>query len=256
MRTVWTESTVVSALTQVFVPPAHVILSQVRNGTGFSRKRERYADALVASVYPSRGLWLAGIEVKVSRSDWLRELKDPEKSADIQQYCKYWWIAAPSAVVAISELPETWGFIECSMRGEKRHVEILREAPALEHKQPDTSFVCSVLRAAVKAQNTMTPNDCIEQKVQERLSEAVKYENGRLVRECERLRKMVQAFEEASGVSLESEWQAGRIGDVVRRVLAGDEAARRQSGLLNGLRNIALRTVQDIDRLRGEEPNP
>jgi hypothetical protein len=73
----------------------HILLREVRNGTGFKRS-ERYADGLLVSLWPSRGVFFAGIEVKVSRSDWLSELKNAAKSADIQKWCKFWWlITAP-----------------------------------------------------------------------------------------------------------------------------------------------------------------
>lgn len=59
---------------------------QVSNGTGW-HGRKRFADALVLSCWPSRGINLSGIEVKVSRSDWRRELDIPEKAEAIAKWC-------------------------------------------------------------------------------------------------------------------------------------------------------------------------
>jgi hypothetical protein len=53
-----------ASLKAVFPHPAHTLLSNVRNGTGFSRS-PRTADAIVVSTFPSRGLWLAGVETKL-----------------------------------------------------------------------------------------------------------------------------------------------------------------------------------------------
>lgn len=136
-----------AALRDHFKGGAHVILEQVRNQTG-SGRTERYADALVASVWPSRGLWFAGIEIKVDRADWIRELQDPEKSAAIQQYCHYWWIAAAEGIVQPDELPETWGLFE--LHGKK--LKLTKQAPRLKPKALAAKFVCSVLRNAAKAQ--------------------------------------------------------------------------------------------------------
>lgn len=76
----WTERLVFERLAKVFPPPAFVLLPQVRNGTGFSRRRTRTADAIAASVWPSRGLYLVGVEIKVCVHDWRRELADAAKS--------------------------------------------------------------------------------------------------------------------------------------------------------------------------------
>src|SRR5262245_2299599 len=104
-----TSKSVLDAIAEAprFAPPACVMLREVRNGTGYA-KQVRTADAVVVSVWPSRGVWLGGIEVKVSRSDWLRELKDPTKAAEIQKYCNYWWLASPEGVCEPGELPENW----------------------------------------------------------------------------------------------------------------------------------------------------
>ena len=45
-------------------------------------------------VWPSRGLYLHGFEIKVHRNDWLRELKNPAKAEEIAGYCHFWWVVA------------------------------------------------------------------------------------------------------------------------------------------------------------------
>ena len=82
----WTEGRVFGLLKGPFPDGAFLRLPQVRNGTGFQRST-RTADALIVSCWPSRGLWFAGVEIKVSLSDWKRELCKPEKSASIQKWC-------------------------------------------------------------------------------------------------------------------------------------------------------------------------
>lgn len=47
----------------------------------------RRADALVLNLWRSQGLDLQGFEVKASRSDWLREKKDPSKAEALSKYC-------------------------------------------------------------------------------------------------------------------------------------------------------------------------
>jgi hypothetical protein len=122
-------------------PGSHAWLANVRNSTGYTR-RETYADAICVSCWPSRGIWIAGIEIKVHRSDWLRELKKPAKAEGIFNQVDYWWVAAPAGIVKVEELPKPWGLIECTGKGTKNIV----QAPVLEHEPFDVSFLASVLR--------------------------------------------------------------------------------------------------------------
>lgn len=124
--------------------PAHVWLCEVRNQTGYSRS-DRRADALVISAWPSRGIWMAGIEVKVSRSDWKHELDQPKKSHEIQRFCDFWYIAAAEGVVDPAEVPTTWGFYEVAATG-KRPVTLVKPAPKLTPEPLTATFVASVLR--------------------------------------------------------------------------------------------------------------
>lgn len=112
---------VLALLQKKFGPPEHCFLSEVRNSTGHART-PRTADALAFSLWPSRGLELHGFEIKVSRGDWLRELKNPAKADAIATYCDRWWIVAGDDKVVVSpeeELPKTWGLLVASDKGLK-----------------------------------------------------------------------------------------------------------------------------------------
>ena len=91
-----------------FSPPAYITLEEVRDATGFDGHRT--ADAIAVSLYRSRGKAIWGFEMKVSRSDWLHELKQPEKAESIMRYCDYWALVVPNKdIVKPGELPATWG---------------------------------------------------------------------------------------------------------------------------------------------------
>lgn len=130
-----------------FRTPAFQWLYEVRNRTGYGAQ-DRYADALVVSVWPSRGVFFAGIEVKISRADWKRELDDPEKSDEIQRFCDYWYIAAPDGVVLPGELPERWG--QYVIDGKK--ATLIKDAPQLTPEPLSKVFVASVLRNCAQGQ--------------------------------------------------------------------------------------------------------
>jgi len=77
---------------------------------------KRIADFIAADKWPGipYGTKLAfhGHEVKVSRSDWLTELRDPEKAEAFRPHMHYWWLVVPNAdIVKPGELPEGWGLM-------------------------------------------------------------------------------------------------------------------------------------------------
>lgn len=69
-------------------------------------------DFLSVACWPSLKYVVHGHEVKVSRSDWLRELKNPAKSLRNMPMCDMWWLVAPKGVAKEEELPPRWGFLE------------------------------------------------------------------------------------------------------------------------------------------------
>lgn len=221
----WTEARVFELLKGPFPDGAFVRIPGVRNGTGWQR-RTTTADALIVSCWPSRGLWFAGVEIKVSRGDWKRELAKPDKSAEIQKWCNYWYVAAPAGVVPLGELPPTWGLIECSGRGCK----IVKAAPKLEPKPADTAFVCSVLRRIAES---MVPRSEVNALVAEKIEQHRDHRNY----ELERKQEKFEAFEKAMGISLESTWEYGNIAAAVELVKKCKSTGLKS--LVNYMRNEA-----------------
>lgn len=151
-----------SALRKRYAAPEYAWFEEMRNGTGFSRKQDRTADAMAFGTWPSRGLLLHGFEVKVSRSDWLREKKQPEKSVELQRFCDHWWlVTTEGCVLDASEVPVTWGWLEWN--GKKLVTK--REAPLLEAQPLDRPMLASILRRAA---------DLEALKVEERANELAK----------------------------------------------------------------------------------
>lgn len=86
-----------------------------------------------------------GHEVKVSRSDWLTELRDLEKSERIKRFCNFWWLVVSDAsIVKDGELPEGWGLLVKS--GNKLRAKV--KAPALVPEPLTLDFVAGLTAAA------------------------------------------------------------------------------------------------------------
>jgi hypothetical protein len=90
--------------------PRYAVAEHVRSHAGAYARRT--ADFVAMDLWASRGMNLHGHEVKVSRSDWLAELKHPEKAGEFIPYMNCWWVVvADSAIVRPGELPDDWGLL-------------------------------------------------------------------------------------------------------------------------------------------------
>lgn len=106
---------------------AYVVLPQVANGTG--HEAGRWLDAVVVSLWPSRGLWLHGYEIKCSRGDWLRELKQGEKADAFHKHLDFFSILTVGPVIEAGELPESWGHVEANFV--KKKLVVVKDAPRI-----------------------------------------------------------------------------------------------------------------------------
>ena len=191
------------------------VFREVRNATGFVKKVERYADMLAVSVWPSRGIYLEGVEIKVSRSDWLKELRNPQKADAFFDYCRHWFIAAPKGVVEKSEVPATWGFIELTT---KRHRVVKQPEENSNPKPLDLLLFASLIRHLKKTCGYS------EKDVQDRVREVTKeaqeaiIEAGNSLHAARRLKKLereVAEFEKQTGISIRATWDHGNVRKLV-----------------------------------------
>jgi len=221
-----------------FCKPAWAFLPQVRNGTGYLRTT-RTADALAMSLYPSRGLDLHGFEIKVNRTDWLNELKNPDKAEEIAQFVDFWWIVSTKDVVKVEELPLNWGL----MTPFGSTVKIVKQAKLLKSIPIDRLLLAAILR---KAQEIIVPEAQFKIHYNEGKKEGEKIarENFNYERKRhEELQKTIRDFEKTSGVHINS-WHAEDIGSAVRMVLNEEHLLIKPS--LKHLLESAEEIVKDI----------
>lgn len=109
----------------------------------------KVADFVAADKYPGApygtALALHGHEVKVSRSDWLTELRMPAKADAVKRYMHHWWLVVPDAdIVKPGELPDDWGLLVKS--GDKLRAKVT--APRLSPESIPLDFTISLMAAA------------------------------------------------------------------------------------------------------------
>lgn len=118
-----------------------VTFAEVADGTGMNASRR--ADAVCMNIWPSKGYAIHGFEIKVSRADFLHEMKDITKAEAVGQYCDFWWLVAAPGIASIEELPASWGLMECHRNGLK----IKKQAPKRENPADiSRRFMASLLR--------------------------------------------------------------------------------------------------------------
>lgn len=234
----------IDQLARRYTAPAYCFLRNVADATGFGRTRA--ADGLAMGLWPSRGLELHGFEVKVNRSDWRRELKDPAKADAIAVYCDRWWIVALPDIVKPEELPPTWGLMISHPKGRLR---IAREAPQMTPRPIDRDFLAAIMR---RIGEQKMPEALVARARAEGRQEAEKesHEHINTIREraredFEKLRAQVSTFEVASGISINEYTDSHKIGEAVRVVLAGGGEQHRKE--LGHLRDRCTRILEGLN---------
>lgn len=236
----------------------HAFLSHVRNAAGFDARRT--FDAVAVNLWPSRGLTIEVYEIKVSRSDWQRELKKPDKAEDACRIADRFTIVAPAGCVHDGELPPTWGLIEVTGDGGTKPWKLRAKTTApLLHADPTASkpvprgLLVGMLRScpgAVPGGKVLGP---AEKALRDARNEG--YEQGRRAAEAEAqreadrraeirrgevddLRRLKEALEEAGAERHEASlWQLARSAPAILAALRSEEAVSRLESVRRTLRH-------------------
>ena len=90
------------------------------------------------------------IEVKIDRSDFTSELRNPQKQRWALMYSNWFYYCAPVGLIKPNELPPYAGLLEF----ENGKIDIRIRAPFREAEPPRWAFVASLLNAAFRARQT------------------------------------------------------------------------------------------------------
>jgi hypothetical protein len=133
--------------------PRYVLAPEVRNQAGHAwyngGPRLRTCDLMVMDTWQSGPVRLIGHEIKVTRSDWQREMEDPDKAAAFIPHVAEWWlVVADRSIVRDGELPEGWGLM--APAGQTLHAVV---QPRRAEPQPavDVGLVAALLRSMERA---------------------------------------------------------------------------------------------------------
>ena len=223
---------IVDALRKRYSGRGWAFLPQVRATLG--NHACRTADAIAMSLYESRGLELHGFEIKASRNDWLRELKDPAKAEGVSQFCHRWWLVVGDAtIVRVDELPATWGLLVPRGLGL-----VVKVHPSKLSPEPlDYHFLSAILRRF--SEERPAPERKIAD-YKRGVAEGLSQGKAKLAAEADRhqqLQRAFEAFEEVSGVKIET-WRAERQGKALKLLLDVPRLRRLRSDTEHAARII------------------
>jgi len=202
----------------------YVFLFDVPDVVGI--KQRRRCDGIAIGMWGSTGRLIHGFEVKISRSDWLRELKDVSKADPFIERCDRWWLVTGSASVAkLEEIPAAWGWMSATKTGLRvqRPPQILPQ----DERRMERLWAFALIRRAAERGSSGSPEfQARLTKEREHLERRAKTDLEIAIRNVspafDRLRKQVDEFEKHSGMKLD-DWRLGNVGKLARRLFAISE---------------------------------
>ncbi len=171
-------------------------------------RKTNYCDAMAISNWPSRGNHLIGFEVKASRSDWLRELKKPEKAEAFYRYCTNWIIAAVPGVVKKDELPPGWGLMELSADDKLRTVVPPTKNPNVVPMSPLLSMRIMRRLASGRDDDVVRCADRYITKLRQNFDEAVKAACSFKLDDAKKVIAMAEKIQKECGINLIYEFES------------------------------------------------
>lgn len=136
--------------------PRYVTAEHVRNDAGF--RAMRTADLIALDLWPAQGNELIGHEVKVSRADWLTELRDPTKAEAFKRHMDRWFLVAPAGVAQPEELPDGWGLMLVDDAGRTK---VKVRAPKLTPEPMPRGMLAAFTRATAKTAARLTRREFV-----------------------------------------------------------------------------------------------
>lgn len=239
-----TSADIRAALKVRFPAQSHALLFEVAPTTGGGT---RYADAVAVGLWASHGHAIEGVEVKVSRADFLNEMKQPEKSQPVFQYCNRWWLACPKDMVKPEELPPTWGMLE--LCGDTLRQKV--KAPKLTPVPVNIGFLAALIRRHAGLDDDMAEQAMrgrlrsYETEIKERLERDARHTYQQRVKAAEEGMAILAKVKEQTGIDLASyEYRNDGFMEAVKLAV---ELGGNYSGIADLQRSIE-RTLKCIEQ--------
>jgi len=121
-----------------------LLLPNLRIGTGFGKDGEGWIDLWVIHPHPSK-MFRRSYEIKVSREDFQRELRKPNKRRPALRLSNEYYFAAPPGIIKREDVPIECGLVEVDPTAKSRYTTIV-PAPWRDTEPPTWRFVAALAR--------------------------------------------------------------------------------------------------------------
>ena len=128
-----------------------ITIREARCGTGYRYQNQRSFDYMAISTL--EGNQVRGYEVKASRADFLKDIKDPEKQKALRCFANLFYYVAPEGTIKKEELPPWAGLLEMAQYNGEYCLYQIVGAPLGANFPPTWSFVAECIRNKTE-QNT------------------------------------------------------------------------------------------------------
>lgn len=124
-----------------------IALDELRVGTGYGKDADQRLDFWAMEALPSKRFRRVAYEIKVSRSDWLNELKRPRKRNRALLVSNEFYFVTTPDIIKAGELPPEAGLIETADR-QRGRLELYTKhaAPWRDGYPPTWQFLAAVAR--------------------------------------------------------------------------------------------------------------
>lgn len=124
-----------------------VVWFEVRLGTGWGGTAQQSMDAFAMHEWPSESFHRVAYEIKISRGDFLRELKNPKKRRPAMRHSNQFYFITLPGVAKIEEIPADCGLIEVNTDGGlKEATRTVLDAPFRDSIPPSWRFLAGAFR--------------------------------------------------------------------------------------------------------------
>lgn len=131
-----------------------LVWTELKTATGMLAHRS--IDVFALHQWPSHGHMREAYEVKVSRGDWLRELKDPTKRREALLWSNHFWFVTTPGLIKPAELPPECGLMEARAEppqsgwrreGQRLYLHTVVHAPWRDTPPPSWGLLVSMVRS-------------------------------------------------------------------------------------------------------------
>ena len=144
---------IINALVRRHPSDRWIFATEVNTSTGYDAPHNdgpggiRRIDAFAMALWPSKNFQRVAYEIKVSRADWLNEIKNPVKRSQAWYLSNEFWFALPEGIVS----PQDWrrDMMGCGLLAisEAGAIRVLHRARNRKHCFPmPVGFIASLLR--------------------------------------------------------------------------------------------------------------